>query len=67
MDAGALGALIGVGVMVAIYIFYYFHDIYTKRKEEVPQILVSNPILVKKSSHTKMNEVLPAPFVRVLG
>jgi hypothetical protein len=74
MDAGALGALIGVGVMVAIYIFYYFHDLYEKRKEKlmkkvspetVPKIVVQNPmtemtpILIKKPSHKKLNEFLP--------
>ncbi len=70
MDAGGLGALIGVGVMVGVYILYYFHDLFEKRKEivmkkvyqeSIPKIVIENPILIKKPSHKKLNDFLPKP------
>jgi hypothetical protein len=70
MDAGGLGALIGVSFMAGICIVTYLYDLYNKRKEKpkliLPEILIvhpivteENPILMKKASHKKLNEFLP--------
>lgn len=74
MDAGGLGALIGVSFMAGICIITYLYDLYIKKKEKrkviVSEILVvnpivtqENPILIKKTSHKKLNEFLPEASV----
>ncbi len=70
MDAGGLGALIGVSFMAGICIITYLYDLYNKRKEKIkfilqetvvvnPIVTEGNPILMKKASHKKLNEFLP--------
>ncbi len=54
MDAGGLGALIGVSFMAGFCLFYYFYDLYNKRKDnqqpiekiiaKIPEVVVDNPL-----------------------
>lgn len=54
MDAGGIGALIGVSVMAAIGIGVCIYDRYVyKPKDEVIQ--VTNPLLIKKRSFKVKN------------
>ncbi len=77
MDAGGLGALIGVSFMAGFCLFYYFYDLYNKRKdnqqpiEKLMEVIVDNPlktentpILIKKPSHKKLNEYIPPPTTK---
>lgn len=54
MDAGGVGALIGISVMVAIGLSVCIYDRYIyKPKDEIVQ--VKNPLLVKKKSFKVKN------------
>ena len=72
MDAGGVGALIGVSVMVGGCIFCYVYELYKKQIErknslekviEKISVVVQNPTpvsLVRNSSHKKLSEILPS-------
>ena len=64
MDAGALGAVIGIGVMVGVCVCIKIHDIMTKKKKEptvkTPLLAVQPPVVVfKPKKHWKVNDLLP--------
>jgi hypothetical protein len=70
MDPAGAGALIGVSVLVGGYLFYYFCELYSKRKkvrkpklakllEAIPNKSETTPILVRNPSHKKLKEFLP--------
>ncbi len=58
MDAGAVGAVIGIGAMIAIGICIRVYDYYHERKKTVQVLTTSGtPLLVRR--HSKMNTLLP--------
>ncbi len=58
MDAGGVGALIGISAMIAIGVCIRLHDCYHERKKTVQVLTTSGtPLLVRR--HSKMNTLLP--------
>ncbi len=68
MDPGGLGAIIGIGAMVCIYVSWKINDMYESRKQKT-QLTVRSPLLpppipskqvhALKVTHVKMNKILP--------
>ncbi len=56
MDAGAVGAVIGIGAMIAIGICIRVYDYYHERKRPIVATK-GTPLLVRR--HSKMNTLLP--------
>lgn len=71
MDAGIVGALIGIGIMAGCSLFYYLYDLYSKKhitkESKITVVVFQNPtissetpsVLVRTPSHKKLKEFLP--------
>lgn len=59
MDPGSVGALIGIGVMISVVLWFRVSEMYEKRKtlsKKTP--LLKKPIVIVRQ-HSKMNMILP--------
>ena len=67
MDPAGIGALIGISMLLGGFLFHYFCDKYSKRKQIPPKKVSktsptkteATPILVRNPSHKKLSELLP--------
>lgn len=66
MDPGGVGALIGIGAMLCIFLSMKLREMYLKRKKKNLSAkpvsktpLLSDPAKFLKVKHAKMNKILP--------
>jgi hypothetical protein len=66
MDPAGIGALIGISMLLGGFLFHYFCDQYSKRKQISKKVsktistkTEATPILVRNPSHKKLSELLP--------